>query len=190
MLDDNTLRAFLRELAPLQALDSDRQGVVIAPDRGGRGTPDSDGRRVGQIERGEIERARVASHRLSQCAERERLSWLVEVAHGAWTLDALALHLAAAHGPVEARDALVAATEAAIVARASANAAATVERGCRAAHGPLNASTILAAVERTKADARVATAEAHAATATATLTAWGRAVVIAAWREWREWEAT
>lgn len=184
MIDDSTLRAFLRELAPLQALDSDRQGVVIAPDRGGRGTPDADGKRVAQIERGDVERGRVAHARFSQCPSRERLSWLVEVAHGAWTLDSLALHLAAAHGPMEARDALVAATDAAIVARASATAAATVERGCRAAHGPLNASTILASHERTKADARVATAEAHASTATATLTAWGRAVVIAAWREW------
>ncbi len=184
VLDDNTLRGFLRELAPLQALDADRQGVVIAPDRGGRGTPDADGRRVGQIERGEIERARVASHRLAQCPSRESLSWLVEVAHCDFTLDTLALYLAAAHGPVEARSALVAATETAATARKAAEGAATMARGCLAAHGPLNAASILATVERTKADARVATAEAHAATATATLTAWGRAVVIAAWREW------
>jgi hypothetical protein len=184
MIDDETLRGFLRELAPIQSLGADLQSVSIAPDRGGRGTPDADGKRVGQIDRGDVTKGRVAHARLSQCRSREAFAWLVEVAHCDWTLDALALHLAASHGPVEARDALVAATDAAIVARASAAAAVTVERGCRAAHGPLNASTILASHERTKADARVATAEAHAATATATLTAWGRAVVIAAWREW------
>jgi hypothetical protein len=46
MTTDAQLRSLLRALAPLQSLDADRQGVVIAPDRGGRGTPDADGKRV------------------------------------------------------------------------------------------------------------------------------------------------
>ena len=48
MIDDETLRAFLRELAPIQSLGADLQSVSIAPDRGGRGTPDADGLADGQ----------------------------------------------------------------------------------------------------------------------------------------------
>lgn len=184
MIDDPTLRAFLRELAPLQSLDADRQGVVIAPDRGGRGTPDADGKRVGQIERGDIERARVAHARIAQCRSREAFAWLVEVAHCDWTLDALALHLAASHGPIDARESLSAAITAGVEAGRERDKAKTLEGQCRAAHGPLAASTLKAAVERTKADGRVASAEARSVVARDTLVAWGRAVVVGAWREW------
>jgi hypothetical protein len=186
-LDDNTLREFLRELAPLQSLGADLQSVSIAPDRGGRGTPDSDGKRVAQIERGDVERGRVAYARLSQCAARESLSWLVEVAHGAWTLDALALYLARARGPVEAREELEATITAAATLTAARTAACEMERGCVRSGGRMGAAAIVATQERVKADARLATNEARVAAATDALIAWGRDVVL---RAWREWEAT
>ena len=183
-LDDETLRAFLRELAPIQSLGADLQSVSIAPDRGGRGTPDADGKRVGQIDRGDVTKGRVAHARLSQCRSRKAFGWLVEVAHCDWTLDALALHLAASHGPIEAREALSAAMVAGVEAGREREAAKGMERQCRAAHGPLDAATIKAMMERTKADGRVASAEARAGVARDTLVAWGRAVVVGAWREW------
>lgn len=183
-LDDETLRAFLRELAPIQSLGADLQSVSIAPDRGGRGTPDADGKRVGQIDRGDVTKGRVAHARLSQCRSREAFAWLVEVAHCDWTLDALALHLAASHGPIEARESLSAAIVAGVEASREREKAKTLEGQCRAAHGPLSAATIKAAMERAKADGRVASAEAKAVVARDALVAWGRAVVVGAWREW------
>ena len=108
----------------------------------------------------------------------------MEVAHCDWTLDALALHLAASHGPIEAREALSAAITAGVEAGREREKAKTLEGQCRAAHGPLSAATIKVAMERTKADGRVASAEARAGVARDTLVAWGRAVVVGAWREW------
>jgi len=186
-LDDNTLREFLRELAPLQSLGADLQSVSIAPDRGGRGTPDSDGKRVAQIERGDVERGRVAHARFARCAARESLSWLVEVAHGAWTLDSLALYLARARGPVEAREELTATETAAASLAAAREKACETERGCVRSGGRMGPAAIVATSERVKADARLATNEARATAARGVLVAWGRDVVL---RAWREWEAT
>ena len=184
-LDDETLRAFLRELAPIQSLGADLQSVSIAPDRGGRGTPDADGKRVGQIDRGDVTKGRVAHARLSQCRSREAFGWLVEVAHCDWTLDALALHLAASHGPIEAREALSAAITAGVEAGRERDKARVTERQCRAMRaGPMGPAAIKAGMELTKASGRVASAEAKAGVARDTLVAWGRAVVIGAWREW------
>ena len=186
-LDDETLRAFLRELAPIQSLGADLQSVSIAPDRGGRGTPDADGKRVAQIERGDVERGRVAHARFSQCASRESLSWLVEVAHCAWTLDSLALYLATARGPMEAREELTATETAAAALATARTAACEMERGCVRSGGRMGPAAIVATAERVKAEARIATNEARATAARGVLVAWGRDVVL---RAWREWEAT
>lgn len=187
MTTDAQLRFLLRSLASLQSLDSDRQGVVIAPDCGGRGTPDADGKRVAQIARGDIERARVAWDRLTRCPSRAEFAWLVEVAHAAWSVDALALYIAKAHGPVKHRGALAlheaAEAEATKVLTDAKQLAATL----KAAHGALNAATLKAGAEALRVEARAATAREHAATDRAALVAWGRGVIA---RCVSEWEAT
>jgi len=187
MTTDAQLRSLLRSLASLQSLDSDRQGVVIAPDRGGRGTPDADGKRVAQIARGDIERARVAWDRLTRCQSRVEFAWLVEVAHAAWSVDALALYIAKAHGPVKHRAALAlheaAEAEATKVLTDAKQLAATL----KAAHGALNAATLKAGAEALRVEARATTAREHAANDRAALVAWGRVVIA---RCVREWEAT
>ena len=187
MTTDTQLRSLLRSLASLQSLDSDRQGVVIAPDRGGRGTPDADGKRVAQIDRGDVAKARVASERLTRCQSRAEFSWLVEVAHAAWSVDALALYVAKAHGPFEHRASLAlheaAEAEATKVLTDARQLAATL----KAAHGALNAATLKAGAEALRVEARAVTAREHAATDRAALVAWGRVVIA---RCVREWEAT
>jgi len=87
MVTDTQLRSLLRALATLQTLDSDRQGVVIAPDRGGRGTPDADGKRVAQIDRGDVAKAalrRSVSGGVS-LASSSRGSWRSRTVRGALT---------------------------------------------------------------------------------------------------------
>jgi len=187
MIDDAQLRSLLRALAPLQSLDADRQGVVIAPDRGGRGTPDADGKRVAQIARGDIERARVAWDRLTRCQSRAEFAWLVEVAHAAWSVDALALYVAKAHGPVKHRAAL-ALHEA---AEAEANEALTKAKGLammmKRTKGAIDPATLHVAATMRTSEARATTARENAATDRAALVAWGRVVIE---RCVREWEAT
>jgi len=187
MIDDAQLRSLLRALAPLQSLDADRQGVVIAPDRGGRGTPDADGKRVAQIARGDVARARVASQRLAQCPSRAEFAWIVEVAHGTWSVDALALHIATAHGPMKFRAPLLANETAATQAEKALTDARQLAATLKAAHGALNAATLKAGAEAARVEARATTAREHADEARAALVAWGRVVIE---RCVREWEAT
>lgn len=187
MVTDTQLRSLLRALATLQTLDSDRQGVVIAPDRGGRGTPDADGKRVAQIDRGDVAKARVASERLGRCQSRIEFAWLVEVAHGAWSVDALALYVAKAHGPMKHRAALALHEAAEVEATTRATDAKQLASTLKAAHGALNAATLKASSEAARVEARAVTARAHAAEARAALVAWGRVVIA---RCVSEWEAT
>ena len=187
MTTDAQLRSLLRSLATLQTLDADRQGVVIAPDRGGRGTPDADGKRVAQIDRGDVAKARVASERLTRCQSRAEFAWLVEVAHGAWSVDALALYVAKAHGPIKHRSALALHEAAEVEAMARATDAKQLAATLKAAHGALNAATLKAGAEALRVEARAVTAREHAATDRAALVAWGRVVIA---RCVGEWEAT
>lgn len=187
MVTDTQLRSLLRALATLQTLDSDLQGVVIAPDRGGRGTPDADGKRVAQIDRGDVAKARVASERLGRCQSRIEFAWLVEVAHGAWSVDALALYVAKAHGPMKHRASLALHEAAEVEASKASTDAKQLAATLKAAHGALNAATLKAGAEALRVEARAVTAREHAATDRAALVAWGRVVIE---RCVSEWEAT
>ena len=187
MTTDTQLRSLLRALASLQTLDADRQGVVIAPDRGVRGTPDADGKRVAQVDRGDIERARVAWDRLTRCPSRAEFAWLVEVAHAAWSVDALALYVAKAHGPTKHRAALALHEAAEVEATKVLTDAKQLAATLKAAHGALNAATLKASSEAARVEARAVTARAHADEARAALVAWGRVVIE---RCLSEWEAT
>jgi len=187
MVTDTQLRSLLRALATLQTLDSDRQGVVIAPDRGGRGTPDADGKRVAQIARGDVERARVAWDRLTRCRSREEFAWLVEVAHASWSVDALALYVAKAHGPVKHRASLALHEAAEVEATKALTDAKQLAATLKAAHGALNAATLKAGAEALRVEARATTARLNASTDRAALVAWGRVVIA---RCVSEWEAT
>ena len=185
-ITDADVRRLCRELAPLQALDADRQGVVVAPDRAGRGTPDPDGRRVAQIAHGDLERARVAWDRLGRSRARTALLWVVEVSHLEPTANALALHLGATHGPVADREALPIIEARALMLSSDADTATTLERVCHAAHGALAPATLLARAARTEAEGRKATAEAQSAKTRARLVAWGREVLAGALRAWED----
>ena len=100
MTTDAQLRSLLRSLATLQTLDVDRQGVVIAPDRGGRGTPDADGKRVAQIDSGDVAKAHGPIKHRSALALHEAAE--VEAMARATDAKQLASTLKAAHGALNA----------------------------------------------------------------------------------------
>jgi hypothetical protein len=188
-LSDAALRRVLSSLVALQVLDSDRRSAgCVSPDQGGRGTPDPDGRRVAQVDTGRVGAARVAGARLAAVREPHRtaLLWVTEVAHVAWTPDALALHLAEHHAPVALRESAgVAASRLADAERALEGAELAVRvHSTGRGRSRLSPEALLAggarAVLTTTRDSRAA----DAARAREALLAWGRTMLARAVEAW------
>lgn len=188
-LSDAALRRVLSALVALQVLDGDRRSAgCVSPDQGGRGTPDPDGRRVAQVDTGRVAAARVAGARLAAVREPHRtaLLWIVEVAHGAWTPDVLAMHLAEHHAPVALRDAgtlsasrLVDAESALEGAELAVRVHSTGRGRSRLSPEALLAGGVRAALTTTR-DSRAA----DAARAREALLAWGRTMLAHAVEAW------
>ncbi len=173
-----------RHLALLDALDADRKAVVIAPDQGGRGTPDADRARVAQVDRGSIAAARAVESVLSRCAYPQLIRDVGALCGVHHTPDAAGLRFAEVHAPALIRDRLRESAAMATEAEKRHGEAMLASWMAKRLHGAHSREALDAVSAELKARAALHSARVAEKHATARLLEWGRARIVVAVDAW------
>lgn len=188
-LSDAALSAFVRSLAPLQALSGGLRALPISPDRVQSSPVADSGAPSEASDRGTLARARLLSARLSRVgvADRVTLEWLVTYAHADAHPDTLSDLIArtSAFGLIDTRDAVRACLDSAIRRRQQIEVEASHARQ-RLRHGAALSTDATITARLSQARALEETFRARHDEALAALRRYGRERIERAALAWEE----